>query len=68
MKQKQLVVYGNFMFLLDRYIYESEEMFYFRVNYIYNHIKEYKKNNIDELIGLSKLESPKYFNYCDYIA
>lgn len=66
MKHKQLVVYGNFMFLIDRYIYESEEMFYFRINYIYNNIKNYKKNNIDELIGLSKLESQKYFNNCKY--
>jgi hypothetical protein len=64
MKQKELVIYGNFMFLLDRYIYESEEMFYFRINYIYNNIKNYKQNNIDELIGLSKLESQKYFNNC----
>jgi len=54
MKDKQLVIYGNFMFLLDRYIYESDEMFYFRINYIYNNIKNYKQNNIDELIGLSK--------------
>jgi hypothetical protein len=66
MKHKQLIIYGNFMFLLDRYIYESDEMFYFRVNYIYNNITKYKKNNIDELIGLSKLESQKYFNNCSY--
>jgi hypothetical protein len=66
MKHKELVIYGNFMFLLDRYIYESEEMFYFRINYIYNNITKYKKNNIDELIGLSKLESQKYFNNCNY--
>ncbi len=67
MKDKQLVVYGNFMFLIDRYIYESEEMFYFRINYIYNNITKYKQSNIDELIGLSKLESQKYFNNCDYL-
>ena len=67
MKDKQLVIYGNFMFLLDRYIYESDEMFYFRINYIYNNIKNYKQNNIDELIGLSKLESQKYFNNCLYL-
>jgi hypothetical protein len=66
MKQKQLVIYGNFMFLIERYIYESEEMFYFRINYIYNNITKYKQNNIDELIGLSKIESQKYFNNCDY--
>ena len=66
MKHKQLVIYGNFMFLIDRYIYESDEMFYFRINYIYKNIKNYKQNNINELIGLSKLESQKYFNNCDY--
>ena len=66
MKDKQLVIYGNFMFLLDRYIYESDEMFYFRINYIYSNIKNYKQSNINELIGLSKLESHKYFNNCDY--
>jgi hypothetical protein len=66
MKDKQLVIYGNFMFLLDRYIYESDEMFYFRINYIYSNITKYKQNNIDELIGLSKIESQKYFNNCDY--
>ena len=67
MKDKQLVIYGNFMFLLDRYIYESDEMFYFRINYIYNNINNYKQSNIDELIGLSKLESQKYFNNCSYL-
>jgi len=67
MKHTQLVIYGNFMFLIDRYIYESEEMFYFRINYIYRNIKNYKQSNIDELIGLSKLESQKYFNNCGYL-
>ena len=64
MKEKILVQYGNIILYIDRYIYESDEMFYFRINYIYNNIN--KNNNIDDLIGLSKLECQKKFNQCDY--
>ena len=66
MKEKKIMVYGNYIIYLDRYIYESDEMFYFRINYIYNNISTYNNNNIDDLIGLSKLESQKKFNNCDY--
>jgi len=68
MKEKKIIVYGNYIIYLDRYIYESDEMFYFRINYIYNNISTYNNNNnnIDDLIGLSKLESQKKFNNCDY--
>jgi hypothetical protein len=63
MNEKFLIQYGNIILYIDRYIYESDEMFYYRINYIYNNIN---KNNIDDLIGLSKLECQKKFNHCNY--
>lgn len=65
MKDTKMLIYGNYVFIIDRYIYESDEMFYFRINYIHNNIIDYK-DNFDKLIGLSKIESQKYFNSCNY--
>jgi hypothetical protein len=71
MKNKEIIVYGNYLFTIDRYIYESDEMFYYRINYIYNYITKLSNNNnkkydLDEIIGLSKIESEKYFKQCSY--
>ncbi len=80
MKNKEIIVYGNYLFTIDRYIYESDEMFYYRINYIYNSINKLinqnnqinqsnnnnKKYDLDEIIGLSKIESEKYFKHCSY--
>ena len=65
MKETKMLIYSGYVFILDRYIYESDEMFYFRINYIYKNINFYK-NKFDILVGLSKIESEKYFNNCDY--
>ena len=35
MKETKMLIYAGYVFILDRYIYESDEMFYFRINYIY---------------------------------
>jgi hypothetical protein len=63
MKSKEFVIYNSVLFLIDRYIYESDEMFYFRINYIHNNLKN---KNIDELIGLSMIEMNKKFLQCEY--
>ncbi len=64
MKEKQLVIYNSRIIFIDRYIYESDEMFYFRINYIYNKLK--KDTNIEELIGLSMIELNKKFLNCEF--
>jgi hypothetical protein len=72
MKQKQSVIIDNIYLNLDRYTYESDEMFYFRVNYIINNIKEniekniFDKIDLFEIIGLSMIEMNKFFNKSVY--
>ena len=65
MKQKQAVIIDNFYLNIDRYDYESDEMFYFRIYHIINEIKKYtntkKISNLDENIGISMIEMNKYF-------
>ena len=62
MKENKYIIINNLLIAIDRYYYESDEMFYFRINYI---IKNYKNNiNLDNLIGLSKIEQEKKFNNC----
>lgn len=63
MLQSQSVVIDNIYLNINRYDYESDEMFYFRVKYI---IDNYNKIDLDKLIGLSKIEQQKKFNECDY--
>lgn len=64
MKEKQLVIYNNKLIYIDRYVYESDEMFYFRINYIYNKLSQ--NNTIDDLIGESMIEMNKKFLNCSY--
>lgn len=70
MKEKMMLTYGDYIFYIDQYIYESDEMFYFRINYIYNILEKQKNDNnkiyIDNIIGLSKIECQKKFNNCEY--
>ncbi len=66
MKTTETIIYDNYLFTLDRYIYESDEVFYFRVNYIYKQMKSNNNLDFDNLVGLSKLEAEKYFNNCEY--
>ena len=66
MKEKKYVVINNLLIVIDRYYYESDEMFYFRIKYI---IDNYKNNiNLENLIGLSKIEQEKKFNNCVYLS
>jgi len=67
MKDKQIVIYGSKIIYIDRYIYESDEMFYFRINYIYNELNNTSgKGNYEEIIGMSMIESNKRFLKCLY--
>jgi len=60
MKSKSFVIINGYIINIDRYYYESDEMFYYRLKYIIdNYIY---KQNLDELIGLSILEMNKKFN------
>jgi len=70
MKEKEYITVNNKLLCIDRYYYESEEMFYFRINFI---IDVFNKNNnlnylddLDNIIGLSKIEQEKKFNKCLY--
>ena len=67
MKEKEYITINNKLVAIDRYYYESDEMFYFRINFIINIFN--KNNNLDDLdniIGLSKIEQEKKFNKCLY--
>ena len=71
MKEKQLIIYDSLIIYIDRYIYESDEMFYFRINYIYNNInKKNEKNenieNIEKIIGDSLVKMNMKFLNCSY--
>ena len=64
MKEKKYVIINNILIKIDRYYYESDEMFYFRIKYI---LDNYNKNiDLHMLIGQSKLEQEKKFNNCVY--
>jgi hypothetical protein len=64
MKEKTFATINGKIIYIDRYYYESDEMFYFRLKYI---IDNYNDNiNLDKLIGLSKIEQQKKFNDCEY--
>jgi len=63
MKEKTITIITDKLIYINRYYYESDEMFYFRVKYI---IDNYNKIDLDKLIGLSKIEQQKKFNECDY--
>lgn len=67
MKEKEYITINNKLLAIDRYYYESDEMFYFRINFI---IDIFNKNNnlddLDNIIGLSKIEQEKKFNKCLY--
>lgn len=64
MKEKMFIIYDSLIIYIDRYIYESDEMFYYRINYIYNNIN--KNKNIEKLIGESMIHmNMKYLN-CNY--
>lgn len=68
MKEKQLIIYDSFIIYIDRYIYESDEMFYFRINYIYNIISKNKneKEKIEKIIEDSMIEMNMKFLNCIY--
>jgi hypothetical protein len=67
MKEKEYITINNKLLCIDRYYYESDEMFYFRVNYIVNTLSENNNSDdLDNIIGLSKIEQEKKFNKCLY--
>lgn len=64
MKDKQLIIYDSLIIYIDRYIYESDEMFYYRINYIYNNIN--KNEKIEKIIGDSMIQMNMKFLNCNY--
>lgn len=69
MKNKEYVLINNKLICIDRYYYESDEMFYFRIKFICDNINNNINNNINDfekIIGQSKIEQEKKFNGCDY--
>ena len=68
MKEKTPIIIDNILLFIDRYYYESDEMFYFRIKYIIDNIIVNKKEkyNLEDIIGLSMIEMQKYFNKCNY--
>ena len=64
MKEQKYIIIDNNLLKIDRYYYESDEMFFFRIKFI---LDNYNKScNLDNLIGLSKIEQEKKFNNCGY--
>jgi len=66
MKYKQSIIIDNIYLNLDRYYYETDEMFFYRVYFIIDYIKTKNNKKIDEIIGLSKLAMYKKFYKSDY--
>ena len=68
MKEKQLIIYDSLIIYIDRYIYESDEMFYFRINYIYNKLNKLNKQieKIEKIIEDSMIEMNIKFLNCVY--
>ncbi len=67
MKEYKYIIINNNLIKLERYYYESDEMFYFRIKFILDNYKKNNKfNDLDNLIGLSKIEQEKKFNKCFY--
>jgi hypothetical protein len=64
MKQIQTVLIGNTFMNIERYIYESEEMFYCRIHFIRK--KYTSETNLENLISLSKIHLNKTFLNCVY--
>ena len=72
MKNKQIYIIDNLMINIYRYFYESDEMFSFRINYIYLKYEQYKNENkiksnninqiINDIINASMIESNKKYN------
>lgn len=69
MKQKTIAIINDKLIIIDRYYYESDEMFYFRLKYIIDNYNEKiynEKIDFEDLIGLSKIEQEKKFNGCKF--
>ena len=67
MKEKKYIIINNILIKIDRYYYESDEMFYFRIKFIIDNYHNFDKYvNIDNLIGQSKIEQEIKFNNCKY--
>jgi hypothetical protein len=62
MKSKTFVILNDYVINIDRYYYESDEMFYYRLKYIIDNYLKKNNKNIEELIGISLLEMHKKFN------
>jgi hypothetical protein len=76
MKKKEIYIIDNLMINIYKYFYESDEMFSFRINYIYLKYEQYKNENkiksidinqiINDIINDSMIESNKKYNHVTY--
>lgn len=67
MKTKEYIIINNNLLCIDRYYYESDEMFYFRIKFIIDILNDNNNiNKLDDIIGLSKIKQEKKFNNCMY--
>ena len=76
MKKKEIYIIDNLLINIYRYFYESDEMFSFRINYIYLKYEQYKNENkiksnninqiindiINDIINESMIELNKKYN------
>ncbi len=76
MKKKEIYIIDNLMINIYKYFYESDEMFSFRINYIYLKYEQYKNEKkiksidinqiINDIINDSMIESNKKYNHVTY--
>ena len=69
MKTKEIYIIDDLIIYIHRYLYESDEMFAFRILYIYNKYNKSdksNKNNIESIINESIIESNKKYLKVNY--
>ena len=66
MKNKEIYIIDNLIINIDRYLYESDEMFIFRIQYIYDEYIKNKKEPIENIINKSLIEQNIKYNKVSY--
>jgi hypothetical protein len=66
MKNKEIYIIDNLIINIDRYLYESDEMFIFRIQYIYDEYIKNKKEPICNIINKSLIEQNIKYNKVSY--
>ena len=66
MKTKEFYIIDNLIINIDRYFYESNEMYTFRINYIYNEYKKKENKSIENIIYDSIIKANIKYNKVSY--